>query len=44
METLITMTDEQLVCDYSNGNNLAFDILLERHKRSVYNYIFFYCA
>ncbi|MFQ9315144.1 sigma-70 family RNA polymerase sigma factor [uncultured Dysgonomonas sp.] len=41
METLITMTDEQLVCDYSNGNNLAFDILLERHKRSVYNYIFF---
>ena len=41
METLITMTDEQLVCDYSNGNNLPFDILLERHKRSVYNYIFF---
>ena len=41
METLITMTDEQLVCDYSNGNNLAFDILLERHKKSLYNYIFF---
>jgi RNA polymerase sigma-70 factor (ECF subfamily) len=41
METLITMTDEQLVCDYSEGNNLAFDILLERHKQSVYNYIYF---
>lgn len=41
METLITLTDEQLVTDYSNGNNLAFDILLERHKQSVLNYIYF---
>lgn len=41
METLITMTDEQLVNDYSNGNNLAFDILLTRHKQSVFNYILF---
>ncbi len=41
METLITMTDEQLVTDYSNGNNLAFDILLSRHKQSVFNYIYF---
>lgn len=41
METLTTMTDEQLVTDYSNGNNLAFDILLNRHKQSLYNYIYF---
>lgn len=41
MESLITLTDEQLVTDYSNGNNLAFDILLERHKQSVLNYIYF---
>ena len=41
METLIAMTDEQLVCDYSNGNNLAFDILLARHKQGVFNYIYF---
>ncbi|MBB4036010.1 RNA polymerase sigma-70 factor (ECF subfamily) [Dysgonomonas hofstadii] len=41
METLITMTDEQLVKDYSDGNNLAFDILLMRHKQSVFNYICF---
>ncbi len=41
METLITMTDEQLVKDYSGGNNLAFDILLTRHKQSVFNYIYF---
>jgi len=41
METLVEMTDEQLVIDYSNGNNLAFDILLSRHKQSVFNYIYF---
>lgn len=41
MEELISLTDEQLVFDYSNGNNLAFDILLERHKQSVYSYIYF---
>jgi RNA polymerase sigma-70 factor (ECF subfamily) len=41
MDTLITMTDEQLVTDYSNGNNPAFDILLSRYKTSVFNYIYF---
>ena len=41
METLITMTDEQLVTDYSNGNNFAFDVLLNRHKQSLYSYIYF---
>lgn len=41
MEALTTMTDEQLVKDYSNGNNLAFDILLTRHKQSLLNYIYF---
>ena len=41
MEELISRTDEQLVSDYSNGNNLAFDILLDRHKQIVYSYIYF---
>lgn len=41
MEELISQTDEQLVSDYSNGNNLAFDILLDRHKQIVYSYIYF---
>lgn len=41
METLRAMTDEQLVYYYSNGNNLAFDILLSRHRQSVFNYIYF---
>ena len=34
-------TDEELVLCYSSGNNFAFDILLERHRLAVYNYIYF---
>ncbi len=41
METLKMMTDDMLVQSYSMGNNQAFDILLDRHKQSVYNYIYF---
>lgn len=41
MGTLKTMTDEQLVLSYSSGNNSAFDILLARHRQSVFNYIYF---
>lgn len=41
MKTLKLMTDEQLVSCYSNGENKAFDILLDRHKVNVFNYIFF---
>lgn len=41
MEALKTMTDEMLVKLYSDGNNKSFDILLERHKQSLYNYIYF---
>lgn len=41
METLKTMTDEMLVHLYSDGNNKSFDILLERHKQSLYNYVYF---
>lgn len=41
MNTLKVMTDEELVVTYLHGNNLAFDCLLMRHKRSIYNYIYF---
>lgn len=34
-----TMTDEQLVDLFSNGNNQAFDVLLNRHKNRIYTYI-----
>jgi RNA polymerase sigma-70 factor (ECF subfamily) len=41
MTTLKKMTDEQLVVAYAEGNNAAFDVLLNRHKSSVYSYINF---
>ncbi len=41
METMKTMTDEQLVVLYAEGNNSAFDILLNRHKSNVLSYIYF---
>lgn len=39
MEDFNTMTDEQLVCLYANGENCAFDVLLHRHKSRVFSYI-----
>lgn len=41
MTNLRKMTDEQLVVTYAQGNNSAFDILLNRHKSNVYSYIYF---
>ena len=32
--------DEQLVCEYANGNNEAFDTLLIRYKQRLFSYIF----
>ncbi len=39
METYQQMTDEALVNSFANGDNQAFDILLNRHKSRVYTYI-----
>ncbi len=41
MTNLKNMTDEQLVVVYAEGNNSAFDILLNRHRNNVYSYIYF---
>lgn len=41
METFCTMTDEELVVSYADGNDYAFDVLLNRHKQSLYTYIFY---
>lgn len=35
-----SMTDEQLVKAYAQGNNNAFDTLLKRHQDRIFNYIF----
>ena len=39
MEVLSKLTDEQLVGLYVEGNNSAFDILLNRYRSNVYGYI-----
>lgn len=39
MRNLNKLTDEQLVAIYAAGNNAAFDLLLNRHKNKLYNYI-----
>jgi len=41
MTTFKLMTDEELVNCYAQGNNAAFDVLLNRHKDNVYSYIYF---
>jgi len=41
MINLKTLSDEELVVAYAQGNNPAFDILLNRHKDTVYSYIYF---
>lgn len=39
MEDLNTLQDEQLVSLYANGENGAFDVLLQRHQGRVFSYI-----
>ena len=41
MSKLNLMTDEDLVVSYAEGNNSAFDVLLNRDKGSVHSYIYF---
>ena len=40
MQKLKKLTDDRLVSSFSNGNNQAFDVLLERHKDRIFNYIY----
>jgi len=40
MRNLNQQTDDELVMLYKDGNNNAFEILLERYKSRVYTYIF----
>jgi RNA polymerase sigma-70 factor (ECF subfamily) len=41
MNNLKTMADEELVALYAKGSNPAFDVLLNRYKRSVHSYIYY---
>lgn len=40
MRNIKKLSDEQLVCEYANGNNEAFDTLLIRYKQRLFSYIF----
>ena len=39
MANYTTLSDEQLVRAYAEGNNEAFDCLLKRHQDRIFNYI-----
>ena len=41
MKELNEMTDEQLALSYINGNNRAFDLLLNRTQSKLFSYILF---
>ncbi len=41
MKNLSEMTDEELAMSYVNGNNKAFDMLLERNQSKLFAYILF---
>lgn len=41
MKNLTEMTNEELAIAYSEGNNAAFDILLQRTKDGVFSYIIY---
>jgi RNA polymerase sigma-70 factor (ECF subfamily) len=41
MMQLKEMADEELVRAYAEGENTAFDVLLNRHKSRVFSYIYF---
>ena len=39
MNDYTLLTDDQLVSLYASGQDNAFDVLLERYKNRLYNYI-----
>ena len=42
MDTLKSLSDEELVRRYANGENKAFDVILERYQNRLYSYIFYF--
>lgn len=41
MESLHKLADEKLVRLYAEGNNVAFDVLLDRYEQKIFSYIMF---
>ena len=42
MDTLKSLSDEELVRRYANGENKAFDVILERYQSRLYSNIFYF--
>ena len=42
MNKYVSMTDDELVSRYANGENEAFVSLLNRHNKRIFSYILFY--
>ncbi|MBE6322041.1 MAG: sigma-70 family RNA polymerase sigma factor [Bacteroidales bacterium] len=42
MNKYVSMTDDELVSRYANGENEAFASLLNRHNKRIFSYILFY--
>mgnify|MGYP002740899219 CR=1 FL=1 len=41
MRNLADMSDEELAISYMEGNNQAFDLLLEHNQSKLFSYILF---
>lgn len=41
MDKFLSMTDEELVALYANGNSKAFEVLFSKHEQSLYGYILY---
>ena len=41
MDILMSMSDEKLVASYADGNNNAFDVLMDRHQQTLFSYILY---
>jgi len=41
MGILLSMTDEELVVSFAEGNDRAFEVLLSRHKHPLFSYILY---
>ena len=41
MDALKNVADEDLVVLYAEGNNEAFDVLLNRYEKRIFSYIYF---
>jgi len=40
MTKLTNVSDDRLIAKYVEGNNEAFDALIERHKNRIFNYVY----